>query len=84
MGPLFKFGQVVPEIFKFLYLEKLAFFRILGGDYEGQLKTGMVLRRLFFLALLWNYNGKINISLQPLFRFLKRTPYFIPIFLTNI
>ena len=84
MGPLFKFGQAVPEIFKFLYLEKLAFFRILGGDYEGQLKTGMVLRRLFFLALLWNYNGKINISLQPLFRFLKRTlilfQFFWPIF----
>ena len=47
MGSLFKFGQAVPAIFKFLYLEKLAFFRILGGDYEGHLKTGMVLKRLF-------------------------------------
>ena len=52
MGLLFKFGQAVPEIFKFLHLEKLAFFGILGGDYEVHLKTGMAPRRLFFLALL--------------------------------
>ena len=47
MGLLFKFGQAVPEIFKFLHLEKLAFFRILGGDYEGHLKTGMGPKTLF-------------------------------------
>ena len=41
MGLLFKFRQAVPEIFKFLHLKKLAFFRILGGYYEGHLKTGM-------------------------------------------
>ena len=51
MGLLFKFGQTVPEILKFLHLEKLAFFVILGGDYEGHLKTGMASKRLFFLAL---------------------------------
>ena len=52
MGLLFRFGQAVPDIFKFLHLEKLAFFGILGGDYEGHLKTGMAPKRLFFLALL--------------------------------
>ena len=41
MGLLFKFRQAISEIFKFLHLEKLAFFGILGGDYEGHLKTGM-------------------------------------------
>ena len=51
MGLLFKFGQAVLEIFKFLHLEKLAFFRIIGGDYEGHLKTGMAPKRLSFLAL---------------------------------
>ena len=51
MGLLFKFGQAIPEILKFLHLEKLAFFGILGGDYEGHLKTGMAPKRLFFLAL---------------------------------
>ena len=33
MGLLFKFGQMVPDIFKFLYLKELSFFGILGGDY---------------------------------------------------
>ena len=33
MGLLFKFGEKVPEIFRFLYLKKLAFFRVLSGDY---------------------------------------------------
>ena len=47
MGLLFRFGQAVPDIFKFLHLEKLAFFGILGGDYEGHLKTGMAPKRLF-------------------------------------
>ena len=46
MGLLFKFGQTVPEIFKFLLLKKLAFFGILVGDYEGHLKTGMAPKRL--------------------------------------
>ena len=41
MGLLFKFRQAVPEIFKFLHLKNLAFFGILGGYYEGHLKTGM-------------------------------------------
>ena len=39
MGLLFTFGQAVPEIFKLLYLKKLAFFGIFGGDYWGHLKT---------------------------------------------
>ena len=52
MGLLFKFGPAIPDIFKFLHLEKLVFFGILGGDYEGHLKTGMAPKRLFFLALL--------------------------------
>ena len=47
MGLLFKSGQAVPEIFKFLHLKKLAFFGILGGDYEGHFKTGMAPKRLF-------------------------------------
>ena len=51
MGLLFKSGQAVPEIFKFLHLKKLAFFEILGGDYEEHFKTGMAPKRLFFLAL---------------------------------
>ena len=50
MGLLFKFEQVVPEIFKFLYLKKLSFFGILGGEYKGHLKIGMAPKRLFFLA----------------------------------
>ena len=41
MGLLFKFGQVVPEIFKLLHMKELAFFGILSGDYEEHLKTGM-------------------------------------------
>ena len=41
MGLLFKFGQAVPEIFKFLHMKELAFFGILNRDYEGHLKTGM-------------------------------------------
>ena len=47
MGLLFKSGQGVPEIFKFLHLKKLAFVGILVGDYEGHFKTGMAPKRLF-------------------------------------
>ena len=35
IGLLFKFGQAVPEIFKFLYLKKLGLFGILSGYYIG-------------------------------------------------
>ena len=67
MGLLFKFGQAVPEIFKFLHLEKLAFFRILGGDYEGAfenwngtkdsfflLYSGITMQKLTYLCTPWS------------------------------
>ena len=58
MGLLCKSGQAVPEIFKFLHLKKLAFFGILGGDYEEHLEwhwngTKKTLFSCFIVELQW-------------------------------
>ena len=52
IGLLFKFGQAVPEIFKFLYLKKLGLFGILSGYYIGVFEHWNAPRQNpFFLVL---------------------------------
>ena len=73
MGLLFKFGQAVPEIFKLLHLNKKlgSIFQNswwgLWGAFENWNGTVKTLFSCFIVEL----QCKIDISLQPLVRFLK-------------
>ena len=49
MGLLFTFGQAVPEIFKLLYLKKLAFLEYLVGIIGGTWKLERHQKDSFFL-----------------------------------